>query len=52
MIGAVLVAVALLVALPLMFFALATAVSVIASFSLTAHGEASHEGSELIDLHV
>lgn len=52
MVGAVLIAIALLVVLPLAFFGLAAAISVITSWSMTAHGEQANEGSELIDLNV
>jgi hypothetical protein len=52
MVGVVIIAFVLLVALPLAFFALATAISMIASWSMTANAEAEHEGSELIDLNV
>lgn len=48
MIGAVIIVFVCVIALPLAFFGLATALSVLASFTLTHEAEASHEGSELI----
>lgn len=52
MVGVVLIVIALLLVLPFTFFAIATAISVITSWSMTRYGEEAHEGSELIDLNV
>jgi hypothetical protein len=46
--GAVLVAIGLVVVLPLLFWAGLFVVSLVASRVLPRHAEATHEGSELI----
>ena len=46
--GAVLIALAIVVVLPLMFWAGLFVVSWVASGVLTDHAEATHEGSELV----
>lgn len=51
-IGPVLIIVVLIAALPLVFFGMGTAIAVLLGHFLTKEGEASNEGSELIDLNV
>jgi hypothetical protein len=49
-IGGLLVALAIVIALPMSFLALGAIFSAIIGWLLKDNGEASHEGSELIDL--
>lgn len=50
MIGGLLVAIAIAIALPMSFFVLGAVFSAIIGWLLKDNGEASHEGSELIEL--
>lgn len=50
MLGPVLIVVTLALALPLSFFAIGAALSVLLGHSLTKEGEYMNEGSELIEL--
>ena len=50
MFGPLLIIVALLVVLPISFFAIGTILSVLLGHSLTKEGEYLNEGSELIEL--
>jgi hypothetical protein len=52
MLGAILLAVAILVAIPVGVMLTGAAVAALLGWSLKANGDATHEGSELIDLNV
>ncbi len=52
MIGPILITIVLIVALPLSFFGIGTFIAVLLGHFLTKEGEASNEGSELIELNV
>lgn len=52
MLGAVLILVALLVVLPVTFFAIGTILSILLGHFLRTEGEHVNAGSELIDLNV
>ena len=50
MIGPVLILVVLLLVLPPLFMMIGFVLSAIIGWALKEHGEATHEGSELVDL--
>ncbi len=52
MLGAILLAVVILVAIPVSVMLTGAAVAALLGWSLKANGDATHEGSELIDLNV